>query len=76
MACKPCVDARGLSGSVLDKRVKLERMNEIPRRKRRKLRRPVMPAITASQPAKAVTAQRLPMYATLLCCDAVTPSAQ
>ena len=28
MACKPCVDARGLSGSVLDKRVKLAGMNE------------------------------------------------
>ena len=28
------------------------------------------------RPAKAVTAQRLPMYATLLGCDAVTPSAQ
>jgi predicted peroxiredoxin len=28
MACKPCVDARGLSASVLDKRVKLAGMNE------------------------------------------------
>jgi sulfur relay (sulfurtransferase) complex TusBCD TusD component (DsrE family) len=28
MACKPCVDARGLSTSVLDKRVKLAGMNE------------------------------------------------
>ena len=35
-----------------------------------------LPAVTASQPAKAVTAQRLPMYATLLGCDGVTPSAQ
>ena len=28
MACKPCLDARGLSASVLDKRVKLAGMNE------------------------------------------------
>ena len=28
MACKPCVDARGLGASVLDKRVKLAGMNE------------------------------------------------
>ncbi len=28
MACKPCVDARGLSASALDKRVKLAGMNE------------------------------------------------
>src|SRR5215475_8130675 len=28
MACKPCVDARGLSASVLDTRVKLASMNE------------------------------------------------
>ena len=29
MACKPCLDARGLSTSVLDKRVKLAGMNEL-----------------------------------------------
>jgi sulfur relay (sulfurtransferase) complex TusBCD TusD component (DsrE family) len=28
IACKPCVEARGLSASVLDKRVKLAGMNE------------------------------------------------
>ena len=28
MACKPCVDARGLGASALDKRVKLGGMNE------------------------------------------------
>jgi tRNA 2-thiouridine synthesizing protein D len=28
MACKPCVDVRGLSTSILDKRVKLAGMNE------------------------------------------------
>lgn len=28
MACKPCVDARGLGASALDKRVKLAGMNE------------------------------------------------
>jgi len=28
MACKPCLEARGLSASVLDKRVKLAGMNE------------------------------------------------
>jgi sulfur relay (sulfurtransferase) complex TusBCD TusD component (DsrE family) len=29
MACKPCVEARGLAASVLDKRVKLAGMNEL-----------------------------------------------
>ena len=29
MACKPCVDARGLAASALDKRVKLGGMNEL-----------------------------------------------
>jgi sulfur relay (sulfurtransferase) complex TusBCD TusD component (DsrE family) len=29
MACKPCVDVRGLSASVLDKRVRLAGMNEL-----------------------------------------------
>ena len=28
MACKPCVDARGLTAAVLDKRIKLAGMNE------------------------------------------------
>jgi tRNA 2-thiouridine synthesizing protein D len=28
MACKPCVEARGLSPDLLDKRVKLAGMNE------------------------------------------------
>jgi predicted peroxiredoxin len=28
LACKPCVDVRGLSESILDKRVKLAGMNE------------------------------------------------
>ena len=29
MACKPCVDARGLTAEVLDKRIKLAGMNEL-----------------------------------------------
>jgi tRNA 2-thiouridine synthesizing protein D len=29
MACKPCVDARGLSAATLDKRIKLAGMNEL-----------------------------------------------
>ena len=28
MACRPCVEARGLSASILDKRIKLAGMNE------------------------------------------------
>jgi tRNA 2-thiouridine synthesizing protein D len=28
MACKPCIEARGLSAAVLDKRIKLAGMNE------------------------------------------------
>ena len=29
LACKPCVDACGLTAEVLDKRIKLARMNEL-----------------------------------------------